>query len=82
MDFVDIFQRNDDIKNLTLTLGSALDPLPFDDNTFDAVSINYGCLAFNSEQWVTVVKDINRVLKPGGYMLSREPADVVSILGR
>lgn len=77
MDMVDIFQKETKVQNLTFQKGNILKSLPFEDNSFDVVSLNYGILAFTREQWITVIKEIKRVLKEGGYMISREPGRFV-----
>jgi ubiquinone/menaquinone biosynthesis C-methylase UbiE len=74
---VDIFQRKG-IDNLSFIQGNLFDGLPFDDNTVDVVSLNYGICAFSKEQWEAVAKEVNRVLKLGGYFISREPGRLVS----
>lgn len=79
---VDIFDRNDDITNVSFKKGNLFEGLPFDDNTFDVVSLNYGICAFSREQWAAVTTEAKRVLKPGCYMINREPGRVVSLYFR
>lgn len=78
IDLVDNFQRNHEIENVSFQSGNVLKGLPFEDNTFDAISLNFGILAFSRNDWEALTKEVYRVLKPGGYMLSKEPARIVS----
>lgn len=73
IDMCDIFPNNIRPANVSFQVGNVLDGLNFEDNTFDMVSLRFFVLAFRKEEWVGVLKEIRRVLKPGGYMLSIEP---------
>ena len=44
--------------------------LPFPDNTFDYVTIGFGLR--NVPDYLTVLKEMNRVLKPGGMIACLE----------
>jgi len=57
------------IKNTEFVLGDALS-LPFKDNTFDTVTISFGLR--NTSDYRKVLKEIQRVLKPGGYFFCME----------
>lgn len=74
----DIFPNNIRPANVTFQIGNILEGLSFEDNTFDMVNMNFFILAFKKEEWVGVLKEIRRVLKPGGFLLSREPGMLVS----
>ena len=50
-------------ENITLVQGNAM-ALPFPDSSFDVVTIGYGLR--NTPDYLTVLKEIFRVLKPGG----------------
>ena len=51
------------VKNIKLLQGDAMQ-LPFADRTFDLVTIGYGLR--NTPDYLTVLKEMYRVLKPGG----------------
>ncbi|HET6872830.1 MAG TPA: demethylmenaquinone methyltransferase [Sporolactobacillaceae bacterium] len=55
--------------NVTFIHGDAMS-LPFQDDTFDRVSIGFGLR--NVPDYLTVLKEINRVLKPGGTLTCLE----------
>ena len=55
--------------NITLVQGNAME-LPFPDNTFDYVTIGFGLR--NVPDYLTVLKEMNRVLKPGGMIACLE----------
>ncbi|CAM3057984.1 demethylmenaquinone methyltransferase [Filibacter tadaridae] len=57
------------IPNLNLIQGNAME-LPFPDNTFDYVTIGFGLR--NVPDYGTVLKEMNRVLKPGGMIACLE----------
>jgi len=48
-------------------------PLPFEDNTFDCVLATHIFEHLEKTQWVKVVADIHRILKPGGAMIAVTP---------
>ncbi len=51
------------LNNVELLHGNAME-LPFEDDTFDFVTIGFGLR--NVPDYLTVLKEMNRVLKPGG----------------
>ncbi|MFJ7933446.1 demethylmenaquinone methyltransferase [Sporosarcina sp. NPDC096371] len=55
--------------NITLVQGNAME-LPFPDNSFDYVTIGFGLR--NVPDYLTVLKEMNRVLKPGGMIACLE----------
>ncbi|MDF2536513.1 MAG: bifunctional demethylmenaquinone methyltransferase/2-methoxy-6-polyprenyl,4-benzoquinol methylase [Bacillales bacterium] len=60
-------ERLDDY--VTLIHGNAMQ-LPFEDHTFDFVTIGFGLR--NVPDYLTVLKEMNRVLKPGGMAVCLE----------
>lgn len=58
-----------DYPNITLQQGNAME-LPFPDNSFDYVTIGFGLR--NVPDYLTVLKEMNRVLKPGGMVTCLE----------
>ncbi|AGK54708.1 demethylmenaquinone methyltransferase [Bacillus sp. 1NLA3E] len=57
------------LKNITLIHGNAME-LPFKDNHFDYVTIGFGLR--NVPDYLQVLKEMNRVLKPGGIAVCLE----------
>ncbi|MEK5039260.1 demethylmenaquinone methyltransferase [Sporosarcina sp. FSL K6-3457] len=55
--------------NITLVQGNAME-LPFPNNSFDYVTIGFGLR--NVPDYLTVLKEMNRVLKPGGMIACLE----------
>lgn len=55
--------------NISLVQGNAME-LPFPDNSFDYVTIGFGLR--NVPDYLTVLKEMNRVLKPGGMIACLE----------
>jgi len=58
-------------ERITLIQGNAMS-LPFDDNSFDAVTVGWGLR--NVPDIFTVVKEMLRVAKPGGMIISLDMA--------
>lgn len=57
------------LHNVNLIHGNAMQ-LPFEDNTFDFVTIGFGLR--NVPDYLQVLKEMNRVLKPGGKAVCLE----------
>ncbi|PLS16351.1 bifunctional demethylmenaquinone methyltransferase/2-methoxy-6-polyprenyl-1,4-benzoquinol methylase [Bacillus sp. M6-12] len=57
------------LQNIRLIHGNAMD-LPFEDNSFDYVTIGFGLR--NVPDYMQVLKEMNRVLKPGGMAVCLE----------
>lgn len=57
------------LNNIELIHGNAME-LPFDDNTFDYVTIGFGLR--NVPDYLHVLKEMNRVVKPGGMAVCLE----------
>jgi demethylmenaquinone methyltransferase / 2-methoxy-6-polyprenyl-1,4-benzoquinol methylase len=57
------------LKQVELIHGNAME-LPFEDNTFDYVTIGFGLR--NVPDYLQVLKEMNRVLKPGGMAVCLE----------
>lgn len=64
-------QKNESLKydQLQFMQGNAMD-LPFEDNSFDYVTIGFGLR--NVPDYMTVLKEMNRVVKPGGKVVCLE----------
>ncbi|MGX6442573.1 demethylmenaquinone methyltransferase [Neobacillus sp. K501] len=61
--------KNLGLKHVTLTHGNAME-LPFPDNSFDYVTIGFGLR--NVPDYLQVLKEMRRVLKPGGVAVCLE----------
>ncbi|WP_158735327.1 demethylmenaquinone methyltransferase [Alteribacillus sp. YIM 98480] len=61
--------RNKQLSNVELIEGNAMS-LPFEDNTFDYVTIGFGLR--NVPDYQTVLEEMHRVLKPGGLAVCLE----------
>lgn len=58
--------------NCTFSYGNFLWGLPYDDNSFDYIWIRYLYSEIKSSDWSTFIKEIKRVLKPGGIIEQHE----------
>ncbi|MBH9967764.1 demethylmenaquinone methyltransferase [[Bacillus] enclensis] len=61
--------KSSPLNNIELIHGNAME-LPFEDNTFDYVTIGFGLR--NVPDYLQVLKEMNRVLKPGGMAVCLE----------
>ena len=61
--------KEDHLKHVSLIHGNAME-LPFADNSFDYVTIGFGLR--NVPDYLQVLKEMNRVLKPGGIAVCLE----------
>ncbi|MDF2947001.1 MAG: ubiquinone biosynthesis methyltransferase UbiE [Bacillales bacterium] len=61
--------NDQNLKQVELFHGNAMD-LPFEDNTFDFVTIGFGLR--NVPDYLTVLKEMSRVVKPGGMVVCLE----------
>lgn len=64
------------LKHVTLIHGNAME-LPFEDNTFDYVTIGFGLR--NVPDYMQVLREMNRVLKPGGMAVCLETSQPTMI---
>lgn len=62
-------KKNMNLKQLNLIHGNAMD-LPFPENSFDYVTIGFGLR--NVPDHMTVLKELRRVVKPGGKVVCLE----------
>ncbi|RIP34297.1 demethylmenaquinone methyltransferase [Staphylococcus gallinarum] len=61
--------KTQDMNNINLVHGDAMN-LPFEDNEFDYVTIGFGLR--NVPDYLATLKELNRVLKPGGMVVCLE----------
>ena len=62
-------KEHEALKQLEFIHGNAME-LPFEDNTFDYVTIGFGLR--NVPDYLTVLKEMHRVVKPGGIVVCLE----------
>ena len=62
-------EKTKDMPNIELIHGDAMN-LPFDDDQFDYVTIGFGLR--NVPDYVATLKELHRVLKPGGMVVCLE----------
>lgn len=62
-------EKTKDIENITLLQGNAME-LPFEDNTFDYVTVGFGLR--NVPDYLQALREMNRVVKPGGKVVCLE----------
>ncbi|MER2030078.1 MAG: demethylmenaquinone methyltransferase [Solibacillus sp.] len=62
-------EKTENIPNIELIHGNAME-LPFEDNTFDYVTIGFGLR--NVPDYMQVLREMNRVVKPGGMVVCLE----------
>ncbi|CEG67564.1 hypothetical protein RMATCC62417_03974 [Rhizopus microsporus] len=73
IDQLPLFPHDIRPANVTFKQADVLTGLPFEDNTFDFVQMRLFLLAFNRQQWLDALKEVHRVLKPGGFIQLAEP---------
>ncbi|KAG0750609.1 hypothetical protein G6F57_000625 [Rhizopus arrhizus] len=61
------------VGQFTYSYGNILTGLPYESNTFDFVQMRFFLLALRKEEWPLAVKEIIRVVKPGGMIQLMEP---------
>lgn len=62
-------EKTKDMPNVTLLQGNAME-LPFEDNTFDYVTVGFGLR--NVPDYLQALREMNRVVKPGGKVVCLE----------
>ncbi|MGG0535296.1 demethylmenaquinone methyltransferase [Priestia aryabhattai] len=68
--------KNSPFSNITLLHGNAME-LPFEDNSFDYVTIGFGLR--NVPDYLQVLKEMQRVVKPGGKVVCLETSQPTMI---
>lgn len=71
--------KNSPFSNITLLHGNAME-LPFEDNSFDYVTIGFGLR--NVPDYLQVLKEMQRVVKPGGKVVCLETSQPTMIVYR
>ncbi|KAI8335331.1 S-adenosyl-L-methionine-dependent methyltransferase, partial [Chlamydoabsidia padenii] len=72
VDISDVFPKVGVPSNIHFQVANVLEGLPFEDNTFDFISLRLLILAFRKEEWIIALKELYRVLKPGGFIESKD----------
>ncbi|OBZ83244.1 Demethylmenaquinone methyltransferase [Choanephora cucurbitarum] len=67
--------------NCHLKLHDLTKKLPFPDNTFDFVTQHDALFRYSKSDWETMLPEIMRVVKPGGYIEFVEPSGVMQDIG-
>ncbi|CAO3607368.1 unnamed protein product [Cunninghamella blakesleeana] len=68
LDFADMSPSTIRPQNVFFDLHNALEGLPYGDNSFDLVHMRLLIAAWRKEEWAFIIREIYRVLKPGGYV--------------
>ncbi|KAI7862481.1 S-adenosyl-L-methionine-dependent methyltransferase [Spinellus fusiger] len=75
IDLCDIFPNAIRPVNATFHRGNVTHRLPFPDHSFEFVQLRMFIIALNTDQWVPVMKEIYRVLKPVREMITSRHQD-------
>ncbi|GAA5811119.1 hypothetical protein MFLAVUS_004548 [Mucor flavus] len=73
VDITNTFPEEEKPENCELVLGNIGEHIPFPDNTFDYVHQRLLLLGLTEEMWEQNIKELFRVLKPGGCIEIKEP---------
>ncbi|KAI9316716.1 hypothetical protein BX666DRAFT_187846 [Dichotomocladium elegans] len=79
-DFI-IFPISNPPRNCHYCIADAGKELPFPDNTFDYVAQHDSVFDYMQDEWTTVINEIIRVTKPGGWIQLVEPGGLVQDIG-
>ncbi|KAJ3054954.1 hypothetical protein HK097_000248 [Rhizophlyctis rosea] len=64
-------------KNVDFTIGDVTNlPLPYADGSFDYVHIRLLFLALKAEFWPVLIKELVRIVRPGGYLEMMEAENI------
>ncbi|CEG74136.1 hypothetical protein RMATCC62417_09394 [Rhizopus microsporus] len=68
IDMAPLFPRDIKPTNCAFYQSNILNKLPFEDSSFDYIFMRFMNQAISIEQWDDVLSELNRVLKPGGWI--------------
>ncbi|KAI9306111.1 S-adenosyl-L-methionine-dependent methyltransferase [Cunninghamella echinulata] len=68
VDMVPLFPKDIKPTNCLFYQNNVLNGLPFQDSTFDYVFMRFMGLGIETDQWETLLNEILRILKPGGWI--------------
>nr|CAG8552498.1 4133_t:CDS:2 [Entrophospora candida] len=77
LDISQIFPQTVKPRNVSFIKYNVLDGLPFPDDCFDFVNQSFLASAFTVSQWPTILNEIIRVTKPGGWIEFLEGDSIV-----
>lgn len=77
-----LFPTTDTLPNINFQLHNVLEPLPFDDNQFDFIYMRSMILYYTPAQLVSLLSEISRILKPGGYFEVLDTAYMINNPGK
>ncbi|CAO3615525.1 unnamed protein product [Cunninghamella blakesleeana] len=72
LDMCDLFPTSIRPVNVNFEVGNVLKGLPYPDNTFDFINFRFFILVLRKYEWEIALKELYRVLKPGGCLESME----------
>ncbi|ORZ03281.1 S-adenosyl-L-methionine-dependent methyltransferase [Syncephalastrum racemosum] len=72
VDMVDVFPTDIRPSNVKFQVGDVMQRLPFEDDTFDFIHVRLMLVALKKEEWEPMLREVLRVLKPGGCAQSVE----------
>ncbi|KAI8391588.1 S-adenosyl-L-methionine-dependent methyltransferase [Radiomyces spectabilis] len=76
---VDMLPEAMPLPNVRFEVADIMDKLPFESNSVDVVHIRAQGLQFKKEEWVKALREVYRVLKPGGMVQLLELHNAVSL---
>ncbi len=68
MDISSVISQETKPQNVKFIQGNILDGLPFQDNSVDYIHQRYLAAAIPYDKWPSLINDMVRALKPGGYL--------------
>ncbi|KAI7864191.1 S-adenosyl-L-methionine-dependent methyltransferase [Spinellus fusiger] len=72
IDMSEVFPHTIRPSNVIFQSANVLECIPYPDNSIDFVNVRLLVMALRKEEWPVLLKEIFRVLKPGGYIQSTE----------
>ena len=74
IDMAPVFPKSTFPSNIEFFQSNFLEGLPYEDNTFDYIHMQFLSCDFAESQWENIVcKELARVLKPGGWLEICDP---------
>lgn len=73
IDKLSLFPQDIRPANVQFQLADILSGLPFEDETFHFIQMRLFLVTFNRTQWTDALKEVGRLLKPGGFIQLIEP---------
>lgn len=80
VDQVAVYPQDIRPSNINFLVGDVLDGLSFEDNSFDLVQMRLFSMTFDRTLWDQALKEVYRIVKPGGYIQLLEVQYKVCIL--